>query len=224
MSFLWNVTLLPLSTHSPDLCYFCLLFRRSADFLISISSSIYSYQVMTQLVRASKHYSATILPITTPLIMFALSTGSNSNSVGPARNNDCDPESSSRSMSSYGYLVKDGLALWLAVMQNLTEAQYSTYHKELQHVFSVCMTSLHISNTTTPSTYTTDAFVYNSWDILAEPDSAVLITDILLCVEAYCLLGGEGYSLLSDLNCRSALTALYMKCLGKVKLLKVIYA
>jgi len=174
---------------------------------------------MTQLVRASKHYSATILPITTPLIMFALSTGSNSNSVGPARTNDCDPESFSRSKCSYGYLVKDGLALWLAVMQNLTEPQYSAYHKELQHVFSVCMTSLHISNTPTPTTYTTDAFVYNSWDILAEPDSAVLITDILLCVEAYCLLGGEGYSLLSDLNCRSALTALYMKCLGKVKLL-----
>ena len=174
---------------------------------------------MMQLVRASKHFSATILPITTPLIMFALSTGSNSYSVGPARSTDCDnetPRVRNKCSGGYGYLVKDGLALWLAVMQNLTAEQYSTYHKELQHVFSVCMTSLHISNTPTPTTYTSDAFVYNNWDIQAEPDSAVLITDILLCVEAYCLLGGEGYSLLSDLNCRSAMTALYMKCLGKV--------
>lgn len=183
---------------------------------------------MAQLVRASKHHSASILPVTTPLIMFALSTGSNSNSVGPTTTttsdsvhmSDCAREiyssAGNKSSGSYGYLVKDGLALWLAVMQNLTETQYSTYHKELQHVFKVCMTSLHICNSPNPASYTTDAFVYNNWDILAETDSSVLITDTLLCVEAYCLLGGEGYSILSDLNCRNALTALYMKCLGKV--------
>ena len=169
---------------------------------------------MTILVRAAKDLSSTILPVTTPLIMFALQTGSNSSTVS---NLNSSATSSGGSSGNYGYLVKDGLALWLAVMQNLTEAQYAMNHKELHQMYGIAMTSLHITHTyPTPAPYSTDAFVYNSWDIFAEPDSSALITDIVLVSEAYCLLSTEQCSILSERNCSSALTALFMKCIGKV--------
>ena len=117
--------------------------------------------------------------------------------------------------------MKDCLALWLAVMQNLTEAQYATYHVELQHL--LCAGLLGLNFTTTEGSASCGAQQHSAaistqrWDLFAESDSAELVTDLMLVIEAYALLGGESHCPLLDPHCRSGITALYCRALGKVE-------
>lgn len=189
-------------------------------------------EVMALLVKAGKGHSASILAITSPLISTACQSASGGGSYRAAYSGasssaavggGSSPASAAPSgpAACNGYLVKDGIALWLAVMQNLTEAQYATYHGELQRLLCVALEGLNFTSTESGGPCLAPCGGSQSssvprWDLFAEPDSAELVTDLMLVIEAYALLGGEAHCVLLDPCCRAAITALYCRTLGKV--------
>lgn len=180
---------------------------------------------MALLVKAAKGHSVSILPITTPLIAAACRCGSLSsrnsnnsiNSSGSGRRDSTRAGGGTPSSCNNGFLAKDGLALWLAVMQNITESQYATYHVELQNLVCGAMAGLNISPSRAEAAPSGAQSVTQRWNIFAEADSAELITSLMQVVEAYALLGGEAHCILLDAQCRAALTSLYCGALGKVE-------
>jgi hypothetical protein len=177
---------------------------------------------MTLLVKAAKHNAALILSVTAPLITFACQTHSRSGACGGAsaiyaelvgsESNRARRGANQCPSDSNGFLVRDGVALWLAVMRNLTEAQYITNQVELRQLFCACMDGMHLSARCKGSS---SAFGSNAWDLASEPSSMEIVTDLMLVIEAYALLGGESRSLLLDADCHGAITALYCGVLGK---------
>ena len=119
-----------------------------------------------------------------------------------------------------GYLVQDGLALWLAVMRNLTESQYVQYHEDLRQLFLTIYTNLGFYNTNNNNATTTSTTTANTtttstvYDIICSDTERNAITkDLLLILEAYALLGGEGYSILHSPQCQAAIAQFYTYCL-----------
>jgi hypothetical protein len=192
-------------------------------------------EVMQGLVRAAKHSAASILPVTTPLISFACNTHAMEDDRGgvPRSVTRCLSElacvkgdrancpRACTGASDNGYLVRDGVALWLAVMRNLTEQQYLQYQAELQQLFIVAMGGLGLGGPADCETVKTVAG--SGWDLLSDPDCAEIIRSLMLVIEAYALLGGESQSLLLDGRCQAAITALYCTALGKVEAGQVRY-
>jgi hypothetical protein len=177
---------------------------------------------MTLLVKAAKHNAVLILPVTAPLITFACRTQSSSGACGGAgalyAELACAESTRARKganqcpSDSNGFLVRDGVALWLAVMRNLTEAQYITHQAELQQLFHASMEGMRL---TSDGKGSSGAFGSNAWDLSSEPASVEIVTDLMLVIEAYALLGGESRSLLLGAEYHGAITALYSGVLGK---------
>jgi hypothetical protein len=175
---------------------------------------------MKMLVQSSKQHSVAILSVTAPLIVYACDTQHSSSGGGFAVEQALSagvtcpfrPPSNvrnKRDASSNGYLVQDGVALWLAVVRNLTEAQFNQHRTELQAVFCTAMTGLGFGPAATKA--------MSGWNLLSDPNAVAILKDLLLVIEAYALLGGElNNVLLQESSCQQMVVQLYCHILGAV--------
>eukprot|EP00428_Durinskia_dybowskii_P066940 CAMPEP_0170363018 /NCGR_PEP_ID=MMETSP0117_2-20130122/4638_1 /TAXON_ID=400756 /ORGANISM="Durinskia baltica, Strain CSIRO CS-38" /LENGTH=1545 /DNA_ID=CAMNT_0010617467 /DNA_START=31 /DNA_END=4668 /DNA_ORIENTATION=- len=213
------------------------------------------FDVMSVLVKASKHHSASILSVTLPLIQVACTTQPSSDQCGgycpepgsylrelacPLQHQQQRARRNSRSGNvgngnGNGFLVRDGVALWLQVMRNLTEQQYAKHAVDLQQLFIMAMRGMGLSEpsaSSTSSCASSSSSCYQKcssastqrggrvggWELGTDPEYAVITQDLMLILEAYALLGGEAHSLLrEDPRSQSCITALYCATLGKVE-------